>query len=72
MNLPSEVTQRMICAGFPREEGKDSCAVSEDHQLCLLTLGAEPEGLRRGEGSNLTRSSFLADSLLQKAVGDLH
>ncbi|KFQ22673.1 Ovochymase-2, partial [Merops nubicus] len=25
MNLPSKVTQRMICAGFPLEEGKDSC-----------------------------------------------
>ncbi|XP_068253996.1 ovochymase-2 isoform X3 [Nyctibius grandis] len=25
VNLPSKVTQRMICAGFPLEEGKDSC-----------------------------------------------
>ncbi|KAF1676777.1 OVCH2 protein, partial [Pygoscelis papua] len=25
INLPSKVTQRMICAGFPLEEGKDSC-----------------------------------------------
>lgn len=25
INLPSRVTQRMICAGFPLEEGKDSC-----------------------------------------------
>ncbi|OXB55598.1 hypothetical protein ASZ78_013010 [Callipepla squamata] len=25
VNLPSRVTQRMICAGFPLEEGKDSC-----------------------------------------------
>ncbi|NXM68346.1 OVCH2 protein, partial [Serilophus lunatus] len=24
INLPSKVTQRMICAGFPLEEGKDS------------------------------------------------
>ncbi|NWJ09372.1 OVCH2 protein, partial [Crypturellus undulatus] len=25
INLPSKVTQKMICAGFPLEEGKDSC-----------------------------------------------
>ncbi|NXL55425.1 OVCH2 protein, partial [Chordeiles acutipennis] len=25
INLPSKVTPRMICAGFPLEEGKDSC-----------------------------------------------
>ncbi|XP_064019859.1 ovochymase-2 isoform X2 [Pogoniulus pusillus] len=25
VNLPSKVTQRMICAGFPLEDGKDSC-----------------------------------------------
>ncbi|NWW81008.1 OVCH2 protein, partial [Climacteris rufus] len=25
INLPNKVTQRMICAGFPLEEGKDSC-----------------------------------------------
>ncbi|NXW97198.1 OVCH2 protein, partial [Larus smithsonianus] len=25
INLPSEVTQQMICAGFPLEEGRDSC-----------------------------------------------
>ncbi|KFV64316.1 Ovochymase-2, partial [Dryobates pubescens] len=25
INLPSKVTQRMICAGFPLEDGKDSC-----------------------------------------------
>ncbi|KFP43111.1 Ovochymase-2, partial [Chlamydotis macqueenii] len=25
VNFPSKVTQRMICAGFPLEEGKDSC-----------------------------------------------
>ncbi|NXD43451.1 OVCH2 protein, partial [Copsychus sechellarum] len=25
INLPSKVTQGMICAGFPLEEGKDSC-----------------------------------------------
>ncbi|NXT77189.1 OVCH2 protein, partial [Zapornia atra] len=25
VNLPSKVTQKMICAGFPLEEGKDSC-----------------------------------------------
>ncbi|XP_075283729.1 ovochymase-2 isoform X4 [Opisthocomus hoazin] len=25
VNLPSKVTERMICAGFPLEEGKDSC-----------------------------------------------
>ncbi|XP_041891557.1 ovochymase-2 isoform X1 [Corvus kubaryi] len=25
INLPNEVTQKMICAGFPLEEGKDSC-----------------------------------------------
>ncbi|XP_069713627.1 ovochymase-2 isoform X2 [Phaenicophaeus curvirostris] len=25
INLPSKVTHRMICAGFPLEEGKDSC-----------------------------------------------
>ncbi|NXO00088.1 OVCH2 protein, partial [Rhinopomastus cyanomelas] len=25
INVPSKVTQRMICAGFPLEEGKDSC-----------------------------------------------
>ncbi|NXX79416.1 OVCH2 protein, partial [Urocolius indicus] len=25
INLPSAVTQRMTCAGFPLEEGKDSC-----------------------------------------------
>ncbi|NWU96699.1 OVCH2 protein, partial [Upupa epops] len=25
INLPRKVTQRMICAGFPLEEGKDSC-----------------------------------------------
>ncbi|NXM24641.1 OVCH2 protein, partial [Oxyruncus cristatus] len=24
INLPNKVTQRMICAGFPLEEGKDS------------------------------------------------
>ncbi|NXN89168.1 OVCH1 protein, partial [Bombycilla garrulus] len=24
INLPSKVTQKMICAGFPLEEGKDS------------------------------------------------
>ncbi|XP_068004028.1 ovochymase-2 isoform X2 [Melanerpes formicivorus] len=26
INLPSKVTQKMICAGFPLEDGKDSCA----------------------------------------------
>uniref|UniRef100_A0A8B9PZH8 Peptidase S1 domain-containing protein n=1 Tax=Apteryx owenii TaxID=8824 RepID=A0A8B9PZH8_APTOW len=25
VNFPSKVTQKMICAGFPLEEGKDSC-----------------------------------------------
>ncbi|NXD76216.1 OVCH2 protein, partial [Halcyon senegalensis] len=25
INLPRKVTQRMVCAGFPLEEGKDSC-----------------------------------------------
>ncbi|NWT46182.1 OVCH2 protein, partial [Chroicocephalus maculipennis] len=25
INLPSKVTQQMICAGFPLEEGRDSC-----------------------------------------------
>ncbi|NWU55799.1 OVCH2 protein, partial [Dromas ardeola] len=25
INLPSKVTQRMICAGFPLDEGRDSC-----------------------------------------------
>ncbi|KFP75873.1 Ovochymase-2, partial [Acanthisitta chloris] len=25
INLPRKVTQRMICAGFPLQEGKDSC-----------------------------------------------
>ncbi|NXH21737.1 OVCH2 protein, partial [Bucco capensis] len=25
LNLPSKVTQRMLCAGFPLEEGKDTC-----------------------------------------------
>lgn len=39
VNLASKVTQRMICAGFPLEEGKDSCTVSGDQQLCLPTRG---------------------------------
>ncbi|NXB90339.1 OVCH1 protein, partial [Vidua chalybeata] len=28
INLPSKVTQGMMCAGFPLEEGKDSCTGS--------------------------------------------
>lgn len=38
INLPSKVTQGMICAGFPLEEGKDSCTVS------YITLGIWPDG----------------------------
>lgn len=43
VNLPSKVTQRMICAGFPLEDGKDSCTVSCMLHLCFLTLKVLPD-----------------------------
>uniref|UniRef100_A0A8C0FV96 Peptidase S1 domain-containing protein n=1 Tax=Bubo bubo TaxID=30461 RepID=A0A8C0FV96_BUBBB len=60
INLPSKVTQRMICAGFPLEEGKDSCTgdsggplvcPSEDNSGFYTLHGITSWGLGCGEKS---------------------
>ncbi|NXP64577.1 OVCH2 protein, partial [Chloropsis cyanopogon] len=72
-NLPSEVTQGMICAGFPLEEGKDSCTgdaggplvcPSEDNSGFYTLRGITGWGLacgRKNYSGVYTSVSFFID-----------
>ncbi|XP_068550754.1 ovochymase-2 isoform X2 [Anas acuta] len=77
INLPSKVTQRMICAGFPLEEGKDSCTgdsggplvcPSEDDSRFYTLHGITSWGLGCGRKSYpgvYTNIAFFVDWIKQ-------
>ncbi|NXL83661.1 OVCH2 protein, partial [Alectura lathami] len=81
MNLPSAVTQRMICAGFPLEDGKDSCTgdsggplvcASEDDSGFYTLHGITSWGVGCGQKSYpgvYTNVVFFVDWIKQSVNG---
>ncbi|NXX41269.1 OVCH2 protein, partial [Tricholaema leucomelas] len=81
VNLPSKVTERMICAGFPLEDGKDSCTgdsggplvcPSEDNSGFYTLHGITSWGLGCGKKSYpgvYTNVGAFVDWIKQSANG---
>ncbi|NWH63789.1 OVCH2 protein, partial [Geococcyx californianus] len=81
INLPRKVTQKMICAGFPLEEGKDSCTgdsggplvcPSEDDSGFYILYGITSWGLgcgRKNYPGVYTNVSAFVDWIKQSVNG---